>query len=195
VSTNFGKLITILATTICVNILPIHVNNRHWTSGFQVELIRYNKTQMPSAFHHLFTQNWTPTPWIEAGSSEANSHQDSQEIPLLQNPKVHYRFHKSPRLVPIWVRWIQFPHSHTISIRSIIILSSYLRLGLQRGLFPSGFPIKILYAFLTSPVRATGPTHLTLLNLFILITWNVQVIRINHRIRNCDFIRSQRSIS
>jgi hypothetical protein len=33
--------------------------------------------------------------------SEANSHSSSQEIPhLLWNPKVHYRVHNSPTLVP-----------------------------------------------------------------------------------------------
>jgi hypothetical protein len=31
---------------------------------------------------------------------------------------------------------------------------SHLRLGLKNGLFPSGFQIKILYAFLISPTRA-----------------------------------------
>jgi hypothetical protein len=34
-------------------------------------------------------------------------------------------------------------------------LSTYLRLGLPSGLFPSGFPTNILYAFLFSPIRAT----------------------------------------
>jgi hypothetical protein len=35
-------------------------------------------------------------------SWEANSHSANQEIlPLLQNPEVHYRVHKSQPLVPI----------------------------------------------------------------------------------------------
>jgi hypothetical protein len=44
-----------------------------------------------------------------------------------------------------WARCIQFTTSHPISLRSILILSLHLRLGLPSGYFPSGFPTKILY--------------------------------------------------
>jgi hypothetical protein len=39
--------------------------------------------------------------------------------------------------------------------------------NLPSGRFPSGFSHKILYAFLFSPMRALGPTHLTILQLII----------------------------
>jgi hypothetical protein len=39
-----------------------------------------------------------------------------------------------------WARWIQSKPSHPISVRSILILSTHLRLDLISGLFPSGFP-------------------------------------------------------
>jgi hypothetical protein len=50
-----------------------------------------------------------------------------------------------------WAISIQSTQSHTISLRSILILSTYLPLGLSSGLFSSGFPSNILYPFLFYP--------------------------------------------
>jgi hypothetical protein len=50
-----------------------------------------------------------------------------------------------------------------------MIPSSHLCLGLPSGLLPLGFPAKTLYSFLSSPVRATCPTHLVLLGFICLI--------------------------
>ena len=58
-----------------------------------------------------------------------------------------------------WPNPIQSVYPHRTSWRSILILSTHLRLGLPSGFLPSGFPIKTLYTPLTSPIRATCPTH------------------------------------
>ena len=53
-------------------------------------------------------------------------------------------------------------------LRSILILSSHLRLGLPKGLFPVGLPVKILKAVLPPSILATCPAHLNLLDLITL---------------------------
>ena len=58
----------------------------------------------------------------------------------------------------------QLPALTPISSRSILILSSHLRLGLPKGLFSVGLPVKILKA-LPSSILATCPVHLNLLDL------------------------------
>ena len=55
------------------------------------------------------------------------------------------------------------PCLHPISWRSILILFSHLRLGLQNGLLLLAFLTKTLYALLSPPpTRTTCPAHLIL---------------------------------
>jgi len=104
-------------------------------------------------------------------SSQADSRSANQEIPrLLWNPKVHYHVHNSPPLVSILSQMIQSTPSHSISLRSILILPSHLLLGLTSGVFPSGYPTTFFMPSTSHSTLATCSAYIFFLNLIKLIT-------------------------
>ena len=65
----------------------------------------------------------------------------------------------SVRHLPLyWANPIQSIYPHPTSWRSILILSTHLRLGLPSGLHPSGFPSNTLFTYSGKYWRKTSPT-------------------------------------
>ena len=101
---------------------------------------------------------------VQSPSWEGNWFAASQEIPRSSwNPNVHYCTSVRHLFLSL-ASPIQSIYPHPTSWRSILILSSHLHLGLSSVLFPSGFPTKTLYTPFSSPICATCPAHLILLN-------------------------------
>jgi hypothetical protein len=102
---------------------------------------------------HLLTYSIENSP-----SWEANPCSGSHEIPrVLYNTKVHYRIHRCPPPVPVLRQLDPAMPPHPTSWKSILILSSHLRLALPSGLLPLGFPAKTLYTpHLSTITQSTG---------------------------------------
>ena len=130
-----------------------HVVGCQWTFELYIYIYIYIYT-------HTHTYSMVQSP-----SLEANWFAASQEIPCISwNPKVHYRTHKRPPLVSILGQPnpVHIPTSHLLEIRPNIMHPSTPRS--PQWFFPSGFPTKTLYTPLSSPIRATCPAHLFLLD-------------------------------
>ena len=78
--------------------------------------------------------------------------------------------------------------SHPTSLRSILILSFHLNLGLPSGLFPSSFPTKILHTPLFSPISVTCPNHLIVIDFITLTIFSEQYRSLSSSL--CSFLYS-----
>ena len=105
------------------------------------------------------------TPWCRVLHEQLTGLQLVKKFPAFHGTRRFITALTSVRHLSLsWGSPIQSIYPHSTSWRSILILSTHLRLGLPSGLFPSCFPTKTLYTPLSSPIRATCPAHLILLD-------------------------------
>ena len=85
-------------------------------------------------------------PWCRVLLEKLTSLQLVKKFPAFHGTRRFITALTSARHLSIsWVSPIQSIYPHPTSWRSILILSTHLRLGLPSGLFTSGFPTKTLY--------------------------------------------------
>ena len=128
---------------------------------------------------HTYKHIYLLTPWCRVLLEQLTGVQLVKKFPSFHgNRRFITAITSVHHLSLSWASPIQSIYPHPSSWRSIVILSTHLRLGLPSGLFPSGFPTKTLYTPLSSPIRATCPAHLILLDFYHPhnIGWGVQII-------------------
>ena len=86
------------------------------------------------------------TPWCRVLLEKLTGLQLVKKFPAFHGTRRFITTLTSERHLSLsWASQIQSIYPHLTSWRSILILSTHLRLGLPSGLFPSGFPSKTLY--------------------------------------------------
>ena len=92
------------------------------------------------------------TPWCRVLLEKLTGLQLVKKFPAFHGTRRFITALTSVRHLSLsWASPIQSIYPHPTSCRSILILSTHLRLGLPTGLLPSGFPTKTLYTPSTHP--------------------------------------------
>ena len=113
----------------------------------------------------LYLLTYLLTPWCRVLLEKLTGLQIVKKFPAFYGTRRFITALTSFRHLSLsWSSPVQSIYPHSTSWRSILILSTHLRLGLPSGLFSSGFPTKTLYSPISSPIRATCPAHYILLD-------------------------------
>jgi len=103
------------------------------------------------------------TPWCRVLFEKLTGLQLVKKFPAFHGTRTFITALTSVRHLSLsWASPVRSIYSHPTSWRSILILSTHLRLGLPSGLLSSYFPSKTLYTPLSSTICATCPAHATM---------------------------------
>ena len=106
--------------------------------------------------HFVYLLTYLLTPWSRVLLLKLTNLQLVKKFPAFHRTRRFITALTSVRHLSLsWASPIHSIYPHPTFWRSVLILSTHLRLGLPIGLLPSGFPTKTLYTPLSSPIRAT----------------------------------------
>ena len=166
---------------------PIQSTYPHPTSWKSILILSTHlRLGLPSGlFPSGFPTTYLLTPWCRVFLEKLTGLQLVKKFPAFYGTRRFITALKSIRHLSLsWASPIHSTYLHPTSWRSILILSTHLRLGLPSGLFPSGFPIKTLYAPLSSPIRATCPAHMALHSRRLISSRTLRETQMSHKTRN-----------
>jgi hypothetical protein len=134
------------------------------------------------------TVNYLLTPQSRMLLEKLTGFQLVKKFPAYYGTRRFITAYTRPRHLSLtWARSMESMPPHPTSWRSILVFSSYLRLGLPSGLFTSGFPTKTLYTPLLCPIHDACRAHLILLD-FIIRTILCEEYRLSSSL--CSFLHS-----
>ena len=106
---------------------------------------------------YIYTLTYLLTPWCRVLLEKLTGLQLVKKFPAFHGTRRFTTALTSVRQLSIsWASPIQSIYPHPLSWRSILILSTHLRLVLPSGFLPSGFPSKTLY----TPPLLTHTRHM-----------------------------------
>jgi hypothetical protein len=161
---------------------PREFPGTHWIAGwvgpiFSLNILEKRKSwclcrdsnpKLSRRCNHKGTMFWFTyllTPWSRVLLEKLTGLQLVKKFPAFYGTRRFVTALISARHLSLsWASSIQSTHPHPTSRRSVLILSSHLRLGLPSGLLPSGFPHHTPVQ--TSPLPHTRymPSHIILLD-------------------------------